>query len=209
MKVAILGAAGKTGSVLTAQALADGHEVLALARSPEKIESDDPRIEKRAADAWNLQSIVAALEGAEAVVTSVGAARLSDRLPKLSTTAHAAVIAGMRAHGCRRLLVISSIGAARNVRRKGWRRNLYVYLRRDYYQDMYEMEQQVLAAGLDATVLRAPRLTSGPATGQYRVFEEEDYYEEYFISRADLAHFMLREMVANQWVDRRVAIAGQ
>ena len=51
MKVAILGASGMTGTQLIEQALAANHEVIGLARTPENIKSNDPRVTKRKADA--------------------------------------------------------------------------------------------------------------------------------------------------------------
>ena len=206
MKLAILGASGMTGKQLIEQALAAGHTVIALARSPEKILFDDPRVIKRQADAFNEASVVDALEGADAVITTVGKRDLRDKRINLSTAAHVGVIAGMRKHNCRRLLVISSTGAAR-IKRKGLRRNIYLFLRRKYYLDMYEMEQQVMDSGLDVTMLRAPMLFDGPVAAQYRVIEDETYPNGIKISRADVAHFLIKELTVNAWVNRVIAIA--
>jgi putative NADH-flavin reductase len=206
MQVAILGASGMTGKQLIEQALAAGHTVLALARSPEKILFDDPRVIKRKADAFDDASVIAALEGAEAVITTVGKRDLRDKRINLSTAAHNGVIAGMREHNIRRLLVISSTGAAR-IKRKGIRRNIYLFLRRKYYLDMFEMEGQVMGSGLDVTMLRAPLLYDGPVTGQCRVIENEDYQNGIKISRADVAHFLVKELTENSWVNRVIAIA--
>jgi len=206
MKVAILGASGKTGKPLIEQALSGGHEVIALARSPEKIAFDDPRVIKRQADAFDAESVIAALEGADAVITTVGKTDLRDKRINLSTAAHRAVITGMQKHGIKRLLVISSIGAAQGIKRKGWRRNLYLYLRRKYYGDMFEMEREVMASGLDVTVLRAPILHDGPTTGQYQIMEDENYLDKLQIARADVAHFLLAEMTAGAWINRVIAV---
>lgn len=209
MRVAILGASGKTGKPLIEQALAHGHEVIAIARTPEKIAFDDPRVIKRPGDAYDEASVVAALHGADAVITTVGKTDLRDKRINLSTAAHRAVVDGMRKHGIRRLLVISSIGAAQGVKRKGWRRNVYLYLRRKYYRDMFLMEQEVMDSGMDVTVLRAPILYDGPRTGAYRVIEDENYLEELRISRADVAHFLLNELANRRWNNRVIAIADK
>jgi putative NADH-flavin reductase len=205
MKIAILGASGQTGKQLIEQGLAAGHEIIGLARSPEKILFDDPRVTKRQADAFDEASVATALEGAEAVITTVGKRDLRDKRVNLSTAAHVGVISGMRAHNIKRLLVISSTGAAR-IKRKGIQRNIYLFLRRKYYADMYEMEQQVMAAGLDTTMLRAPLLYDGPVTGKYRVVEDETYPNGIKIARADVAHFLIDEMTNNAWVNRVIAV---
>lgn len=209
MRIAILGASGKTGKPLIEEALARGHEVIAIVRTPEKLTLNDPRVSTRKGDAFDADSVIAALAGADAVITTVGKTDLRDKRVNLSTAAHRAVIAGMRAHGIRRLLVISSIGAAQGVKRKGWRRNIYLYLRRKYYGDMCQMEQEVTASGLDVTVLRAPMLYDGPQTGSYRVIEDENYLHELRIARADLAHFLLQDIADSKWVNRTIAIADQ
>lgn len=207
MRVAILGASGKTGTPLIEEALAQGHEVIAIARTPGKIASDDPRVTKRAGDAFDEATIIAALEGADAVITTVGKTDLRDKRINLSTAAHRSVVAGMQAHNISRLLVISSIGAAQGVKRKGLRRNIYLYLRRKYYRDMFDMEQEVLGSGFKVTMLRAPMLYDGPSEKNYRVLEKEDYLDVLRISRDDIAHFLIDEMSANKWINRTIAIA--
>ena len=110
-------------------------------------------------------------------------------------------------HGSNRLLVISSIGAAQGIKRKGLRRNIYLWLRRKYYRDMFEMEREVATSGLTSTIVRAPMLYNGPAKNDYRVFEEEDYFDVLKISRADIAHFLLEDMENGIWSNRVVTVA--
>lgn len=208
MKIAVLGASGKMGTALIERALERGHEVIALARSPGNIVSTDPRVSKRHGDAYDEATVIAGLEGAEAVITTVGKTNLKDKRTDLSTAAHRAVMAGMHQHGIRPLLVVSSIGAAPGVKRKGIIRNLYLYFRREYYADMHQMEREVMDSDLDVTVVRAPILTEEPATDDYRILETEDYLERLEISRADLARFLVGELENRHWNKRVIAIAG-
>jgi uncharacterized protein YbjT (DUF2867 family) len=158
MLIAILGAAGKTGATLTAEALRRGHSVIAMARTPERIALVDVHLTKRRADALDGESVVAGLAGADAVITSIGALDLSDKHDKLSTTGHRHVLDGMQAHGIRRLVVISSLGALQGVKRKGLLRRLFNHLRRRYYADIRQMEIVVLAEpGISSTVVREAR----------------------------------------------------
>jgi putative NADH-flavin reductase len=207
MKVAIVAASDQTGTQLIEQALAAGHEVIGLARTPENIKSDDPRVTKRRGDAFDAQSIIDGLEGADAVITSVGKRDLFDKRYNLSTAAHEAVIAGMRKHNISRLLVISSTGAAR-IKRDGIQRNIYLFLRRKYYADMYQMELQVMSSGLDVTVLRAPYLVDEGVPGKYHVIEEENYPVGINITRSNLANFLVNELENRQWDNRVIAVAA-
>ena len=207
MNVAIVAASGMTGTQTIEQALAAGHNVIGLARIPENITSDDPRVTKRRGDAFDEASIIDGLEGADAVITSVGKRDLRDKRYNLSTAAHAAVLKGMQKHNIKRLIVVSSTGAAQ-IKRDGLRRNIYLFLRRKYYRDMYEMELQVMGSGLDVTVVRAPYLVDGDADGNYRIEEQENYPVGINITRANLAHFLIKELDSNQWNKRVIAVIG-
>lgn len=207
MNVAIVAASGMTGTQLIEQALAAGHNVIGLARTPENIKSNDPRVTKRRGDAFDEASIVDGLEGADAVITSVGKRDLFDKRYKLSTIAHAAVLKGMQKHNIKRLIVISSTGAP-PLKRDGIRRNIYLFLRRKYYADMYQMEQQVMDSGFDVTIVRAPYLVEGDADGDYFVEEQENYPVGIKISRANLAHFLIGELDKSEWSRRVIAVVG-
>ena len=207
MRVAILGASGKTGTVLIQAAHARGHSVIGLARSPGKIDAGEASVEARHGDAFDETSIIEGLKGADAVITTVGKTDLRDKRYNLSTAAHRHVMAGMRAHSIRRLMAISSIGAAQGIKRKGLRRNLYLYFRRKYYGDMFQMENEVNQSGMDVNVVRAPLLHNGPFTGNYRVLQTEDYEQMLRISRADLAHFMFEELENSGYLGKTVAVA--
>ena len=45
MKILVLGGTGATGRLVVEQALADGHQVRALVRSPEKLTASNPNLE--------------------------------------------------------------------------------------------------------------------------------------------------------------------
>ena len=207
MKIAIIGASGQTGTELIRESLARGHEVIGVARTPENIAFDDPRVTARAGDAFDRQSMVLGVAGADAVITTIGKRNLLDKRYTLNTEGHANVVAGMREHGIRRMVPISSFGAARGVKRKGIRRNVYLFLRRKYYGDMNDMEQQVLSSGLDVTVVRAPMLHNRDARHAYEVVEGNRLPAGLNISRADLAHFILDELENDRHVNRIVALA--
>ena len=206
MKIAIVGAAGETGTRLIEDALERGHDVIGIARSPEKIISNDPRVTKRRGDGFERQSIIDGLEGADAVVTSVGKKDLRDKRYNLNTATHENVLAGMRQHGIKRLVPISSIGAAK-LPRPGIRRNVYLFLRRKYYGDMNDMEVQVLNSGMDVTVVRAPYLHNGDALQSFEVVEGNVLPNGRAVSRADLSNFVIDAVEKNAYPNKIVSIA--
>ncbi len=69
MKLAVLGATGKTGRYLVARLCEDGHEVVAIGRDTARLAALDDRAERRVADLEAPETVSAALEGAERVVS--------------------------------------------------------------------------------------------------------------------------------------------
>ena len=53
------------------------------------------------------------------------------------------------------------------------------------------MEDVLRASDLDWTIVRPPRLTSKPGTGRYRTAYGQNLRRGLFVSRADVAHYML------------------
>jgi uncharacterized protein YbjT (DUF2867 family) len=60
------------------------------------------------------------------------------------------------------------------------------------YTDLALMEDAVRESGLDWRVVRPPRLTNGPLTATYRTAYGQNLARGVSVSRADVAHFMLR-----------------
>ncbi len=207
MKIAIVGASGQTGAYLIERTLERGHNVIAVARSPHKIDRKNARLEIRKADAFDQESITSALAGADAVVTSIGKTDLRDKRIDINTTGHTSVLAGMKTNGIKRLIAISSFGAALGVKRPGLRRKIYLFFRRKYYGDMREMERMVLNGGINATVVRAPMLHDRPPRNKYLKTNDGTLPPGVAVSRADLATFILDELEADEHIGEIVAIA--
>jgi hypothetical protein len=107
------------------------------------------------------------------------------------------ILAAMRQHGVRRLVV--SIGAGvRDPQDKPPLGHalfgaLVKLLSRNAYEDMLSVDQKVRAAAVDWTIVRVPRLMDTPKTGTIR----QGYVGKAIgsqLSRADLAAFMLSQL---------------
>lgn len=210
MRIAVIGASGKTGGPIMAEGLKRGHDVLGLARSPQKIKIDHPRLEIRKVDVFDLESLERGLQGADVAITSVGNMDPRDRSHEnFSTESHRNILAAMRAADVPELLVISSFGAARHIKREGLRRNLYLWMRRRYFDDMEAMEQMVLASGLDATVVRAPMLHNRAPLHNWLITEDGTLPNGLAIGRADLASFLITAAETGRYSRRTVALADE
>lgn len=207
MRIAIVGASGQTGIRIIDAALARGHEVIGVARTPSKIERQHPQLEVRPADIFDAASLVGALAGAEAVITSVGKTNLKEKTENFSTVSHRHILGAMRSNGTNRIVAISSFGAAPNVKRKQLRRRIYLFLRRRYYGDMHDMENLVLKSGMQATIVRAPMLHNRPARNEYLLTTDGSLPDGLAVSRDDLASFMIDEIETGRQIGRFVALA--
>ena len=70
MKVAVLGASGRAGSEIIREAASRGHEVVAIARHPDKIEAGD-HITPHQGDASEPETVAPLLKGCDAVISAL------------------------------------------------------------------------------------------------------------------------------------------
>src|SRR5207237_10855750 len=68
----VLGATGRTGRLVVEQALAAGHTVTALVRSPEKVANGNANLRVVTGSATDKSDLARALEGADAVISTLG-----------------------------------------------------------------------------------------------------------------------------------------
>ena|SRR5713101_5447450 len=85
MKLAIFGAAGRTGIPLVQQALEEGHEVVALVRTPAKLSIGDERLTVVQGDVAHLADVERVVQGADAVLSVLG--HVKDSEPDMLTKA--------------------------------------------------------------------------------------------------------------------------
>ncbi len=111
MKIAIFGASGRTGNLLTERALADGHTVAALLRRPAEFPFRD-RVRVVAGDAFDSGAIAVTLAGAEVVLSALGARSLGNE--GVLERAVPLIVAAMQAQGPRRIVALGSAGALDN-----------------------------------------------------------------------------------------------
>ena len=163
LRLFILGATGKTGGALVAQALAHGHFVTTFGRSPFQ-GADKAKVTSISGNPMNEQELADALPGHDAVLSVLGTRGL--RATKVLDDSSRATIGAMRKAGVRRLVILSSALLDKNI---GLMDKLVGRtILRHFSSDQRAMEKQVTASKLDWTVLRPPRMTDsapeGPST---------------------------------------------
>lgn len=208
MNVSILGATGGTGRELTKQALALGHTVKVLVRSPDKVTTQHDRLEIVKTDLLNesASALAEKLGGSEVVLSALGVLDLGIS-QFYSESAKQLVAAAQQAH-VKRLMIVSSVGTDPADHEPWWYLWLVRRLLVNYYVDMARMKQFVIdTADLDWIIIRSSYLTNGEKTGVYRVTPRYAPVGGIRISRADLADFMLKQLEQDTYVRQTPALA--
>jgi uncharacterized protein YbjT (DUF2867 family) len=76
------------------------------------------------------------------------------------------------------------------------------------YADLAQMEDVLAGSGLDWTVVRPPQLTDKPFTGRYRTAYAQNIRGGWSVSRADVAHLMLRVLDQPETIKQTIGIAS-
>ncbi|MHA7304709.1 NAD(P)-dependent oxidoreductase [Arthrobacter sp. TMN-49] len=167
MKIAVLGATGRTGSLVLAEALSRGHQVTALARNPGVLGHSD--VNAVEGDIGDLSALGRVFEGADAVISAIGArGRTSDLHTLLATNS----VKAMTATGVKRFVGVSVGGLDVPGDQKGPRDRFIGFLARTSAgASSADREREYLAwqaSALSWTLVRVPRLLDGetsiPAT---------------------------------------------
>ena len=204
MKIVVIGANGNTGQEIVRQALRAGHEVVGAVRRPETL-SHLEGVQVAKIDLADHASLVAAMQGADAVVSALGHGGLkaSAQFTTLYSDATRAIRAAMRETGIARILVLSSGGTVDNDAAPSF----YTKLIRRYlintYLDMARMETILEESpDLDWTSVRLTFLRPGPSK-PFLVEEGTLSRGTFQIHFADAARFVVEELEANRWVKAR------
>lgn len=208
-RVIVFGATGSVGRLAVEALLRDGHSVTAFARRPERLGAlVHPRLRLVAGDALSPGDVRAALADQQAAIVTLGAgASLKSRIRSQGTLN---VITAMQAQGVSRLIVQSTLGAHESWANLNfyWKRIMFGGLLRAVFRDHEVQEQLVRASGLDWTIVRPSAFTDEAATGAYKVgFAPAERRLSLRISRADVADFLSRQVLASAWRQRAVGIS--
>lgn len=195
MRIAVFGANGPTGRLLTGQALAAGHQVAAVTRQPDSFPLRHDRLEVVGADVLDPAAVDAAVAERDAVLSTLGVPAGKEPISTYSRGV-ANIVAAMKQHEVRRLAVVSSSGVDPQPYSDGgflFNRVLLPYVTRvlgkTLYDDMRRMEALVRASDLDWTIVRPSGLYHLRSVTDYALVE--GHADGRFTARADLAASML------------------
>ena len=156
MKLAVLGATGRTGRLVVAAARTRGHVVTALTRG--KPAADQETLKWVRGDVGSRRVLWDMIDGQDAVISTLGPPRTGR---DVCSTATATLIA----LGVKRLIVVSGAGVDFPGDRKDVAGRVVSYIVRRLSPAVFADKQREIAllqtSGIDWTAIRAPRLTDG------------------------------------------------
>jgi putative NADH-flavin reductase len=198
----IFGASGATGKQIVAAALEKGWQVTAFARQPMTITG----VKVIRGDVVDGEAVAAAIAGHDVIISALGVSTPLHTDPAVVQGIEN-IIAGMQAHGVRRLMYLSFVGVTESRSAAGWFvAHVARHPLRHEIADHERKEALIKASPLDWTIVRPPKLTNGPRTGRYRSGEKiaaNAFFPR--LARADVAEFMV-ERVADLSCHRRPII---
>jgi putative NADH-flavin reductase len=208
MSLLIFGSTGGTGRELLKQALTHGHSVSAFARNPAKInEIEHASFQVVRGDVLDPVAVEGAVAGHEVVMSTIGAGAGRTTLREDGTRN---IVEAMGKAGVQRFICQSSLGVGDS------RANLPFFTKymivsiflRHAFADHERQEVVVKQSSLDWTIVRPPYLTDGPQTGNYRHgFATTDTRIRGKISRADVADFMLKQLIDNSYLHKTPGVS--
>ena len=108
MKITLFGATGRVGGRVLGYALADLHTVRAFVRDATKL-APRPGLEIIQGDVLDAAAVARAIEGADAVISTIGGAGVEDP-GEAQSQGMRNILAGMKRHGVRRVLGVAGGG---------------------------------------------------------------------------------------------------
>ena len=199
----VLGATGATGQLVVSQALAAGHSVTALVRSPEKITTTHPNLTVVKGQPTDPADVRRAIAGTDAVISTLGAMKGT-----LMTDTTRALLAATEAGDTRPIVVMSTFAAARD-RLTGSAKVLTGLMMGAPIKDRTAAEELLRRSGRRYAVAHATLLTNGPATGPAKVVPDGTRVSmKNKVSRADVATWLIQAATEAGAGSREVVISG-
>jgi putative NADH-flavin reductase len=210
--VLIVGASRGIGLETVKLALKAGHSVRAMARSATAIPLRNPKLEKLDGDALDRHTIERGLVGVDTVIQTLGVSPAPELIfsgTRLFSDATRILVNAMEVSDVRRLICVTGFGAGDSRGRGGLLYNaaLCVILGR-IYADKDTQEWIIRRSGLDWTIVRPTVLTTGPRTGAYRALVDARDWRSGFISRADVADFLVKQIDDASLLHKTPALTG-
>ncbi|MBI5944596.1 MAG: NAD(P)H-binding protein [Chloroflexi bacterium] len=210
MEIALLGSTGFVGTTLLKKALAQGHQLKVLVRSPEKLGDAKDKVKIVRGDMFDFAALASLVSGVEAVISVAGPPMNGKFDVEKHARATEDLVYAMKNAKVTRLITITGAAAEVPGQKLGFKQSLLrfvlgTFVRPDVIK-VKDMELKTIAAsGLNWTVLRPPLIGSGKPTGNVAASEADMTGMK--IDVEDIADFILSLLKTDAW-DRKAPIVS-
>ncbi len=206
MKIVIFGANGKTGILLTEQALAAEHTVTAYIRRKGAHVQQHSNLRIVTGNLSDTEKIKEAIAGSDAVISTLGGGSLTKHSPEIIAGINH-IVSIMEHVKVERFIYLSSIGAgnSRNLMSPVIRFFITYIMLRVPLADHSANENRLEKSTLKWTIVRPGGLTDEPKTGNLLHGSDNKMLKgSPKISRANVASFMLNQLTDNTYINKGV-----
>lgn len=209
MKLTVIGASRGIGRKVVDEALERGHIVRALSRNMTTVGIEAEGFTALDGDATNATDMAQAIEGADAVILTLGVPK-DMRVLKATTLfsdATGTLIAAMNDAGIKRLLTVTGFGAGDSADKLSTPERFAqkTFLGRAY-ADKNLQEQLIRDSDLDWTIARPGILSDNRKSNAYKVLVEKETWRNGLINRADVADFLVTAAETASYIHQTPAL---
>ena len=208
MKLIIFGSTGGTGRQIVTQALEQGHDVTAFARSPEKLDQKHEKLKVVPGNVLDFASVERAIHGQDVVLCTLGLPPMDKSNLRANGTKN--IIRAMEKTGVKRFICQSSAGVGDSSDTLPFLMKYLIvpFMLRRAFADHEIQENYIKESQLDWIIVRPAALTDGEHTGSYQHgYTADNKTVTNKISRADTADFMLNQLADNHYLHKTPCIS--
>lgn len=208
MRVAVVGASGRSGAAAVSRAIAAGHDVVSVVRNAASA-PDGTTV--RIADARDTKALSAALDGVDAVISCLGHSRAQSAAPDPTVLKDGAVALqkAMAAAGATRLVAVSAAGAyvqGDDPLSRFVAKPIVARLFGAVFPDTRAMEEVIRAGATGWTILRPSRLIPGTSRSTYRFGIDAAVRWHYNTTFDTVGRAAIDALATPAWIDHAVFI---
>jgi putative NADH-flavin reductase len=211
MKILVFGATGKTGKLVVQQALENGFDVTAFVRDTSKVLISHPRLNVVKGDVMISSTIDGVMKGHDAVICCLGVP--ANKAGQLRSVGTRHIVESMKKFGVEKFICQTSLGYADSKEILGntsffFRKFIVPMLLEKTFKEHELQEDIIKQSNLNWIIARPGNMTNGKLTGNYKTgFRSNDNSIKVKISRADTAHFLVRQLYSDDNAKKVIGIS--
>ncbi|TDO27790.1 putative NAD(P)-binding protein [Kribbella sp. VKM Ac-2527] len=212
MQVTVFGATGGIGRHVVDQLLTAGHDVVAYARNPAKLDRHDPRLRLVTGELADHERVREGLEGSNAVISALGPSLKRGTTGTPVADGTRTIVEAMQATGVRRFIGLATPSIADPRDKPTLKARILPILANLMFpnalRELQGMTQAVTDSGLDWTIARITNPTNKNPTGTTRdgYLGVDDVGSA--MTRTDIAAFLVGQLTDTTYQHAAPAISN-